>query len=340
MRSLGRNGSHAVGRVRRDPDAPATLQSRPHPKERAILCGPSRAGYHRCRLVAWREDEGIKTRNATHRSLRSGIPGDLQCKSTAFTLVELLVTISVVGMLTALLVPAILTARGQASSTACLTNLKMFALAFQLYADDHQDSVLPNRDGEQIPLGETWVEGWLGMPGPDCTNTLYLKRSLIGSYIADTKLWQCPRSGLRGLGMGTMPRVRTVSLNCFMGSPVRVSHAKTYRRTSDITAPSPSDALVFFEERIDTINDASFGMEWSFDANNKPSWVLRDKPAASHLGGANLTYADGHVALHRWQDARTRNPPRNDADMPGNQDVLWMQQHGTWREKPGSDNAK
>jgi prepilin-type processing-associated H-X9-DG protein len=139
--------------------------------------------------------------------------------------------------------------------------------------------------------------------------------------------------------MGRIPRVRTVSLNCFMGSPIKVPHARTYLRTADITSPAPSDALVFIEERADTINDASFAMEWSFDPDHPGSWVLRDKPAASHRGGANLTYADGHVEPRHWQDARTRNPPRNDAEMPGNRDVLWLQEHGTWRKPKGADHA-
>ena len=86
------------------------------------------------------------------------------------------------------------------------------------------------------------------------------------------------------------------------------------------------------DERIDTINDGSFGMQWDFDEKRPDAWVLRDKPAIVHNGGGNLAYADGHAGAHRWQDARTILAPRDDALMPGNRDVLWLQQHGTWRE--------
>ena len=251
----------------------------------------------------------------------------------AFTLIELLVVIAVIAILASMLLPALSAAKARAQSASCLSNLKQFGLAFQLYADDHTDAVLANQDGENIPLGQTWVEGWLGVPGPDCTNTLFLRRSLIGTYVNEPKLWRCPAARDPTVGSGKLPRVRTLSLNCFMGSPIEVPHAKTYLRVSDITRPGSSDALVFVEEKIDTINDASFGMQWGFDASSRDSWILRDKPAVLHRGGANLTFADGHVSSHRWLDARTLSAPRDDATMPRNLDILWMQEHGTWRER-------
>ncbi len=206
----------------------------------------------------------------------------------AFTVIELLVSIAILGALAAVLIPALASSKRRAMGMSCLSNMKQFGLAFQLYADDHGDAILPNRDGEQILLGETWVEGWLGLPGPDCTNILFLRRSLIGSYIIEPKVWRCPASKDPTVGRVKMQRVRTLSMNCFMGSPIDVPHAKLYRRLSDIIRPASSEAMVFVEERIDTINDGSFGMQWDFDARSQESWVLRDKPAILHRGGANL----------------------------------------------------
>jgi len=257
----------------------------------------------------------------------------LRRDNTAFTLVELLVVIAIIATLAALLLPALAKAKARAQRIACVSNLKQFAIAFQLYAGDQNDAVLPNKDGQKVPLGETWVEGWLGLPGPDCTNTVFLQRSLLGRYLGDLKIWRCPSSTRPVTVAGaTQPRVRTVSLNSFMGSLTNAPGVKCYRRLAEITQPSPSDALVFVDERVDTINDGSFGMQWGFDEKQPAAWVLRDKPALVHDRGGNLTFADGHVETHRWKDARTISAPRNDAPMPGNADVLWMQQHATWRE--------
>lgn len=246
----------------------------------------------------------------------------------AFTLLELLVVIGILGLLAAWSA-----AKARALTVACTSNLKQFGAAFHVYAGDHDDAVLPNKDGPNVPLGQTWEEGWEGVPGPDCTNTLYLKRSLIGPYLSDVAIWRCPATrDPRVIGV-TQPRVRTLSLNGFMGAPWSAPGATTYRRVAEITQPGLAEALTFLDERLDTINDGSFSEQRDFDPNNPGGWILRDKPSILHQRGCNLAYADGHAGVHRWRDPRTLTAPRNDAPMPGNLDVLWLQQHSTRHEK-------
>jgi prepilin-type N-terminal cleavage/methylation domain-containing protein/prepilin-type processing-associated H-X9-DG protein len=256
----------------------------------------------------------------------------IQPRRAGFTLIELMVVVAVIAVLAGLLLPALSKAQARASRIACMSNLRQFGLALQMYAGDHDDHLVPNLDGERLPLGRIWVEGWLGLPGPDTTNTLYLRRSLLGPYLQDVKVWQCPSAEPVTLGQFTQERVRTVSLNCFMGSPIRSPAATTYRRMGDIVRPSPAEALTFVDERVETINDGSFALQWAFKEREPGTWLLRDKPGVSHSRGANLAFADGHVEYRRWEDARTVSAPRDDAVMPGNADLLWMQRRATWRE--------
>ena len=58
---------------------------------------------------------------------------------TGFTLMELLVVISIVAILIALLLPAMSKARKVAIETKCMANLRSNAVAFEAYASDYKD---------------------------------------------------------------------------------------------------------------------------------------------------------------------------------------------------------
>ena len=265
---------------------------------------------------------------------RSDDPGSRRPAEPAsgFTLIELLVVIAIIAILAGMLLPALAGAKRRAATTQCVSQLRQFGLAGTLYAQDHADFMPPNLDGENIPLGETWVQGWLGMPGPDCANTLFLKQSLLAPYVQNTALWKCPSAREVTLGRFTMPRVRTVSLNAFMGSSIQTPAAQTYRRFSDLVQLSPTEALTFLEERPETINDGAFSLQWDFKESQPSQWKVRDKPGHLHNRSGNVVFGDGHVETHRWGTLGAPWVPRDDFDAPNDPDVLWLQRHATWRE--------
>ncbi len=59
-------------------------------------------------------------------------------KRQAFTLVELLVVIGIIGLLVAILLPALNKARDAAQTLKCLSNCRTLSTAFQMYANEHK----------------------------------------------------------------------------------------------------------------------------------------------------------------------------------------------------------
>jgi prepilin-type N-terminal cleavage/methylation domain-containing protein len=97
-------------------------------------------------------------------------------EARAFTLVELLVVIAILGILAALLLPALARAKAQGYQAQCVNNLKQLGTAIEMYASEHEDR-LPGPlwqglyatyydDSTRMPY---YIAPYLGMPAASPT---------------------------------------------------------------------------------------------------------------------------------------------------------------------------
>lgn len=274
---------------------------------------------------------------------------------SGFTLVELLVVIGIIAMLMSVLLPALHKAREASRQTRCLSNLRQWGLAYQMYANANKGA-LPD-DGEDgtpaSPVGE-----WDGRPAaPTRPNLGPLWFAVLPPLVnakpyhelqaldasgqqrlpgaGDNNLFVCPSSSpavparpsdpvLDGYflldGWVGEPRKETrKTFFCYVPNSKIDTGARAYK----LSQLRPGSQVVLLVEKrtrpAEIPNAKGPDGENYFDktlARAKADW---QRFAGRHRNGGNLLFADGHA---QWfSNLQIAHPPgakkRNDWNQPG-----------------------
>jgi prepilin-type N-terminal cleavage/methylation domain-containing protein len=120
--------------------------------------------------------------------------GQFRGSALAFTLVELLVCIAIIGILASLLLPALSSSKRKSLRAVCLNNLRQIGIGMTVYAADNQNYVIPaKRNKPNDPNDGSFVQICLGDRSAESCKTVGLEVSSSNRV----SIWTCPdRPGL------------------------------------------------------------------------------------------------------------------------------------------------
>ncbi|HZM05188.1 MAG TPA: type II secretion system protein [Candidatus Saccharimonadales bacterium] len=215
-----------------------------------------------------------------HLTRNSNSPVD--CPSKAFTLIELLVVIAIIGILAALLLPALNSAKSQGAEAVDINNLKQISVAVQIYTMDNRDVLpAPNwrmQDDEGYP-------GWLYTldPAAQGATQFQIQMGLIWPTLKDQRLYMCPMDYTNT----ALFRQRDQQVSSYAINGAIIGFMRTNYPAEKLGAMHPDD--VAFWETDETEPD------FFNDGANLPS----EGVSARHNNGAIKAAFDGSVGYIR-----------------------------------------
>ncbi|OGV78368.1 MAG: hypothetical protein A3K19_20090 [Lentisphaerae bacterium RIFOXYB12_FULL_65_16] len=197
--------------------------------------------------------------------------------SRSFTIVELLVVVAIIGILASLLLPALQQSREKANQSSCMGQTRQFALAFQQYADDWNDSLPPYVSD---PDYKVW---WYN-------NTR--------DYLGGNMVWRCPSQRLASmLDYGVIySHTSGVAWSQYIKKMRYPQESAVISETEGQNTAAGRSGQLYLG--YCPYNWAEGAIGWAYYRGI--AWPGR------HMYGNNSAYVDGHADFRRYTDIMTR----------------------------------
>ncbi len=251
-------------------------------------------------------------------------------RSNGFTLIELLVVIAIIAILAAMLLPALSRAKARAQEAGCISNMRQWGLADNMYIDDN-NQVFPYPRYQDSYAGSVDQDNpaWLSIPTyhnhtpPEGDDVWF---NALPSYVGNKPLYQwaysptifyvahsifnCPMAISQGIASidaqaGTdkydmIPGVRPLFSYCMNSKALanlNIDQYVTVLKSQMVVNPS---AFVLFSD----VRDRSVETPYYGDSGNQITLATphgyTTRFSSRHNSGGNITFSDGHVSYYKY----------------------------------------
>jgi len=244
----------------------------------------------------------------------------LQNRRCAFTLIELLVVIAIVAILAAMLLPALSKAKQKGTATACLSNQRQLALAFNMYAEDNNNTIIGTVDMPVPQLGNglykldgggywPWAAAGLTYPGSTLQQIQkVIMMTPLYPYCKNVGAYHCPgdfraqthAEGATGWAWDSYSKPDGLNGEGYGGTGVTPC-----KRMAELKQPFRFYVFVEDGDPRKGHSNGTWDMDPGADSPSPGSPGGIDDVSIFHGNAGSLGFADGHGVIHKWVDGQT-----------------------------------